>query len=985
MRSGTAARAPRRHGTIAAVPVGVHVPLRTGQVLGHYRIVRQLGAGGMGEVYEAEDVKLGRHVALKVLPEETSRDPQMRQRFEREAKAIAALNHPNIVTIYSVEESDGLDYITMELIEGQTLREALPRHGMPLDRILALAIPLSEAVAAAHQQGITHRDLKPENVLLGRDGKIKVLDFGLAKVGAFFGQASDGSHLPTRALTEEGRIVGTVAYMSPEQAEGKPVDPRSDVFTLGIMLYEMSTGRQPFQGDTAMSILSSILKDNPAPVTQFNATLPRDLSRIVNRCLSKDPVRRFQSAVGVSTELLEVKQMLDSGELWGHGAGAPRPGGTSGPSISGPAATPMPTPVPTPTPAPMATPAPMPAAITTPPAPVPGYGRAGKYVVASAVVAVVAVGGFMALRAWRGGASAAPGAAGAATGSTAAPGVAPAGSEVAAPRPDDGRQRIVVLPFENLGAPDDAYFADGVTEEITSRLASVSGLGVISRTSAMQYAKTSKTTKQIGAELGVGYVLAGTVRWERGAGRASRVRVTPQLVRVSDDTQLWGDRYDRDMKDIFAVQSEIADQVVGKLGLAMRQNAVAAGAAPPTRNLEAYQLYLRGRTLARALSVTDDDVMKGVDLLQQAVRLDPDFAMAWAALSYAHSLLYHDRRDFTEDRLMQARECADKALALQPDLPEGHRALGYYYYWGRSDYAQAIEELRRAAGPGENEPEALEAMAYVMRRQGRWDEAIATMEKAYALNPRNVALLQGMSETYQTLRRLPEARQAMDRALALEPGSPGLHLFRMFLLIDLDQNTRAARQSLMQVDLKDFPERPGLESLLDQFDGRFDEAIRHLDAYPHDVFDNQNFYSPKALHKGLTYLMMNDRSRAQPECEAGRQILEKARAANPKDARIRSALAQALACLGRKDEAVREAKLAADMVSISSDAIDGPIHQEGLARVYAMVGERDAACDILERLLATPSGVYSSILKLDPAYAPLRDFPRFQRLVEKYR
>jgi TolB-like protein/tetratricopeptide (TPR) repeat protein/tRNA A-37 threonylcarbamoyl transferase component Bud32 len=938
--------------------------LRVGQAIGHYRILRQLGSGGMGEVYEAEDAKLGRHVALKVLPEETARDPQMRQRFEREAKAIAALNHPNIVTIYSVEEAEGIDFMTMELIDGQTLREALPRGGMPLDRLLGLAIPLSEAVAAAHQQGITHRDLKPENVILARDGKIKVLDFGLAKVGAFFGKSGDDSRLPTRALTEEGRIVGTVAYMSPEQAEGKPVDPRSDVFTLGIMLYEMSTGQQPFRGDTAMSILSSILKENPPPVTQINATLPRDMSRIVNRCLSKDPARRFQSALGLSTELAEVKQQLDSGELAAPGPGAWRSGNVSAPAISSPAA-------------------------TAAPVTMAGPARGGltKYVVAAATVVVLATAAFGTMRWWRGravGDAARPGSQASVAPLPSGPGATSGAAGDAGARPAGGRQRIVVLPFENLGSADDAYFSDGMTEEITSRLASVSGLGVISRNSAMQYAKTGKTTKQIGAELGVDYVLAGTVRWDRGAGRASRVRVTPQLVRVADDTQLWGDRYDREMKDIFAVQSEIAGRVVDKLGLAMRQTGGPAAESPPTQNLDAYQLYLRGKSLISPATETKGNATKGADLLEQAVRLDPRFAQGWAMLSFAHSAMYQYRYDYTEERLAKAREAADKSLALQPDLAEGHRALGYYYYWGRSDYAQATEEFRLAAGGRGDDAETLEAMGYVMRRQGRWDEAVAAMEKAYALNPRKLELVNALRETYETLRRYPEAIRFADLGLSLAPDSVGVLVGNVFFRVNVDGNTRAAHDLLKKIDRREFPEAAGIESFLDELDGRFDAALANLAGYPHDVLETQTLYRPKSLLAGFTYLAMNDRARAQASCESGRQVLEKALAASPRDPRMRSGLAMALACLGRKDEAVREAKLAADMVPVSTDAVDGPFYQETLARVYATIGERDAACDILGKLLAYPSGTYVSVLKQDPEWAPLWKFPRFQKLIAKY-
>jgi len=918
------------------------LPLLSGQALGHYRILRQLGAGGMGEVYEAEDTKLGRRVALKVLPEETARDPQRRERFEREAKAVAALNHPNIVTIYSVERANEVEFITMELLEGQTLRQLLPPGGLPLGKLLELSIPLAEAVAAAHQQGITHRDLKPENILVGRDGKVKVLDFGLAKVEGAFGDTGQGSRMPTRALTEEGRIVGTVAYMSPEQAEGKPVDPHSDVFTLGTILYEMSTGERPFKGGTAVSILSSILKDNPPPVTQIKTTLPRDLARIVNRCLMKDPARRFQSAQGLAAELATLKHESDSGEL-----DALATGGRSSSALAPPAAT------------------------------APGRARTIGYAAAAAVVLGIAAVGFLAIREWRG---KSPGQAG----------VPPVGKRDGGPTeatggaPQTGRQRIVVLPFENLGATDDAYFAAGMTEEITSRLASVGGLGVISRTSSAQYAKTSKTTRQIGAELDVDYVLEGSVRWERGAGKSSRVRVTPQLIRVADDTHLWADRYDREMKDIFAVQSEIAEQVVEKLGVAMRRPERQAVGSEPTQNLDAYQSYLRGKALFESPSSTAETEKQAIGILEKAVQLDPKFAVAWSALSKGHSSLYHERVDFTEERLAKARECADRALALKPDLREGHLALGYYYYWGRSDYAQALEEFKRAAGGREDDPEIMESMAYVSRRQGRWDESIALMEKAFALNPRNVLLANNLGESYQSLRRYPEALRIADIAIALAPDAPGVCLGKVLTQIQADGNTRAARETLKKIDRRSFPELPGVESFLDVLDGRFKEALADLAQFPKEVIDAGNFYRPKSLLEGLTYLDLKDRSRAQVACESARKILVKAIALTPRDARMRSALGMALACLGRKDEAVREARLAADITPVSSDAVDGPVFQEGLAIVYTMVGESDAAIDILDRLLAIPSGTSVNMLKLDPTWSPLRKLPRFQKLMEKY-
>jgi serine/threonine protein kinase len=285
-----------------------------GRVLNHYKILERIGRGGMGEVFLAEDTSLDRKVALKILPEELSANEERRERFEREAKAVAALNHPNIVTIHSVEQAEGVQFITMELVQGKRLSELLPKGGMALSKFLELAIPITEGVSAAHEQGITHRDLKPDNIMVTEKGQPKILDFGLAKLGLKT-IASPGSELPTEAMTGEGRIVGTVSHMSPEQAEGKSMDHRSDIFSLGVVFYEMLTGQRPFRGDSPTAVLSSILKDSPQSVTELNPEASRDLAKLCRRCLAKDPTRRYQSALDLRNDLEELKQDLDSGAL----------------------------------------------------------------------------------------------------------------------------------------------------------------------------------------------------------------------------------------------------------------------------------------------------------------------------------------------------------------------------------------------------------------------------------------------------------------------------------------------------------------------------------------------------------------------------------------------------------------------------------------------------------------------------------------------
>ena len=298
--------------------------IEKGTELAHYKILEKIGAGGMGEVYLAHDTKLDRKIALKVLPPELAESEERRARFKREAKAIAALNHPNIVQVYSVEEADGVHFITMEHVTGKTLSAALPRHGFPIRQFLDLAIPLTEAAAAAHENGITHRDLKPDNVIVTKEGGIKVLDFGLAKPSTGVGSAASDSDLPTEQMTKEGRILGTVAYMSPEQAEGKSVDARSDIFALGVNFYEMLTGTRPFQGETPAFTLSAVLKDEPQSLTKLVPSLPRDIARIVKRCLAKDPSRRYQTTIDVRNELDELARALDSGETMADAAVSPR-------------------------------------------------------------------------------------------------------------------------------------------------------------------------------------------------------------------------------------------------------------------------------------------------------------------------------------------------------------------------------------------------------------------------------------------------------------------------------------------------------------------------------------------------------------------------------------------------------------------------------------------------------------------------------------
>ena len=704
-----------------------------GRQLSHYRILEKLGQGGMGEVYLAEDTKLDRKVALKLLPDEVAADPARIDRFRQEGRALAALDHPNIVTVYSVEEAEGKHFLTMGLIEGRQLGQEIPADGLPLDRLFEIATPLADALAAAHDKGITHRDLKPANVMLTTEGRVKVLDFGLAKVTVATG--SSGA-TETAIQTREGVVVGTAPYMSPEQVQGKPIDPRSDIFSLGVLLYQMATGKLPFQGDNTASVISAILRDAPEPVSGIRADLPNHLARIVFRCLEKNPERRFQTAKDVRNELELLKREVDSGSY----SSASMPAQPQSQPHSQPLSQPQSQP-------------------STPSMETAGAAPARNWWPAAAVVAVVAITAM-----WfgmRDRPATVPGIAAPTPPPTVTgTGSAASSSEAAADEPD---ARIVVLPFENLGAAEDEYFAAGMTEEIMSRVGRIEGLGVISRSSAFQYDRSGKTTQQIGEDLGVDYLLEGTVRWA-GEGR---VRISPQLVRTRDDTSVWSESFDQVIDDVFEVQSQIAGSVADQLGMALVEPQHHAEA--PTANPEAYRSYLRGLHYTRDPAYNEETLARALQMYERATRLDPEFALAWARLGIAHSSMHHFGYDRTAERQRQSLAAVERAIALDPDLPEAHLAKGYYHYWAMKDYEPALAEFAIAEPALAGDAEFWAAKSFVVRRQGKWEEAARYQRKAIELSPVDIDARRNLTETYRNRRMYAESIREAEEAIALMP------------------------------------------------------------------------------------------------------------------------------------------------------------------------------------------------------------------------
>ena len=542
------------------------------------------------------------------------------------------------------------------------------------------------------------------------------------------------------------------------------------------------------------------------------------------------------------------------------------------------------------------------------------------------------------------------------------------------------RKMLLVLPFQNLGRPDDDYFADGMTEEITARLGSVQDLGVIARTTAVQYKNTGKTIRQIGQELGVEYVLEGTVRWERSPTGSSRVRVSPQLIRVSDATHLWAHVYDEVLAGVFEVQSGIAQQVITALDVALVEPERQALVAKPTNNVAAYDAYLRGNEYY-SRGYEEKGFRIAVEMYQEAVRLDRGFAQAYAQLSIVHSAMFWFYFDRTDGRVAQAASAAAKALQLRPNLPEAHLAMGYYHYWGHLDYDRALQEFAMVQARQPNNSDVLSAMAFVQRRQGKWAEALANLRKAIELDPRSQTLAFEAGLTCHLTRRYSEAERHFDRAIELAPEWSEPYSDRARLYLSWEGNTEKAERSLLpSLGKTERLALAGRTQRLGEFfvprDEAYQAALRGL-SLSSAGSDTAGYF----LFKAEFYRQSHQPQFERAYSDSARVVLEAAVKQRPEDAGFHGALGLAYAGLDRKGDAIREARRSLELVPISKDAFFGAARAVNLAHVYALVGEHEAAIDQLKLLLSIPSEISIPLLRVDPNWDSLRGDPRFQRLL----
>jgi serine/threonine protein kinase len=691
------------------------MPLSPGTNLDHYEIVTQLGAGGMGEVYLAQDTRLNRKVALKVLPTDLINDRQRLLRFEREAQAASALNHPNILTIHEIGVEGNIHFIAAEFIEGETLRKKLQTERLEIEETLNIATQVASALEAAHKSGIVHRDIKPENVILREDGLVKVLDFGLAKLTEKGGVATAATEEPTRALmrTMPGAVIGTAAYMSPEQARGKEVDARTDIFSLGAVLYEMLTGRLPFAGETASDIIAAILKVEPAPL---DANTPLELQRIVRKSLQKNADERYQTAKDLLIDLNALKQEQDftaALERSGTWTKADQSALTQDQSIH-----------------------------STSNAEFIASGikqHKASFAVGLIVLLIATVFGYSYFT--RRSLSTAP------------------------------IESIAVLPFQNeAGNPDVEYLSDGMTESLINSLSQLPKLNVKARSSVFRYKGKEFEPQQVGSELNVQAILNGRV-----VQRGDDLTLYLSLVDGRSGNQLWGEQYNRKLTNLVTLQNEIARDVANKLRTRLSGADELKLAKKYTENVEAYRLYLEGRFYWNKR--TPEALKRAVDYFNQAIALDPSYALAYAGLADAYALYFDYTALPSREEIPQARDAALKALSLDDGLAEAHASLGLILLWFDYDFAAAEREFKRAIELNPNYAPAHQWYGYLLTTLGKTEEALNENRRAVEIEPLSLVMNYTYASSLFYARRYDEAIAQAKRALELDANSLGGHFW----------------------------------------------------------------------------------------------------------------------------------------------------------------------------------------------------------------
>jgi serine/threonine protein kinase/tetratricopeptide (TPR) repeat protein len=814
-----------------------------GKTVSHYKIISKLGEGGMGVVYKAEDKKLDRHVAIKFLPHHLQANPEAKKRFIHEAKAASALEHPNICAVYEINETpDQQMYMVMPSYDGQSLQDRINDGPVSVDEALEFVEQIASGLAKAHARGIVHRDIKPGNIFVTEDGHLKILDFGLAKLA---GQTK---------ITRTGTTVGTVSYMSPEQAQGEEIEASSDVFSLGVLLYQLLTGHLPFAAEQEAAILYKIMNEDPAPLATHRDNLVDGFQRVIDKALAKDREMRYRGA----SELLKDLQLVRGGKEV---------------------------------------------------ALVRRFSRKARRAVFATVVGlgVIAAGFLIYSRGIDGGNN--------------------QGMPSASPK------SIAVLPFTNLsGDPENEYFSDGITEDILTQLSKIADLTVISRTSIMRYKNTEKSLREIGKELGVGTILEGSVRRSEG-----RVRIVGQLIDARSDKHLWAETYDRDLKDIFEVQSDVAKQIALALEAELSPEEKERIAKKPTGDLLAYDYYLKGREYV--LRYTKKDNERGLGLYQKALEIDPNYALAYAGISNTYTFgcfLF----GFVPAWLDSAIAVAEKALSIDADLAEAHLALGNAY-WGKGWLPKALERYQRALEINPNYAAAVGNIGAVYGVLGENAEAFRWLKRTMALSPTIYNAQYTIAIIYINIGDYAKAERWLHRVLEIAPD---------FLTAELD---------LILVNVLRTNDPHALE-----------QHKKASSQYPDDIGG--------LAQAGRIALYLGRDAQAKEYFEKVAELAPGSHKARYANIRLGYLLSKA----GEKDEARK--RLSVSLASLEDELGQGstdPFVLHDIAVIHAVQGEKKEACEWLQKAIDAGYLRLPWPPAMDPLFDNLRDDARFKEMM----
>jgi len=863
-----------------------------GKTISHYKILEKLGEGGMGVVYKAQDTKLDRIVALKFLPKHLLCDGEAKTRFEHEAKAASALDHPNIATIYEIDEAEGECFISMAFVEGKSLKELLKEKTLSLKEVLDIAIQIGEGLNAAHKKGIVHRDIKSENLMLTNEGLVKIMDFGLAKLKGITN------------LTKDGSTLGTAAYMSPEQAKGEEVDNRSDIFSFGVVLYELLTKQLPFGGEHPAAIIYSIINEQPQPVARYNNQVSSELERMVFKTLAKDKEERYQHIDDLLADLRHEKKSLEYVKT----------------------------------------------AVTTQPAVPPEVAK--KRVVpllAGIVVVLLLLVSYLAFFKQKGMVTV------------------------------KGKPSVAVLYLQNLSEnKGDEYFSAGMTEDIITQLSKIGGLLVSSRSDIEQFKNKAINLKEVADKLKVNYVIEGSVR-----KYGDKIRITCQLIKASDGFHVWADSYDRQMEDLFAIQADVAKAVAQALKVALAPIELDRIEKKPTLNPRAYNYYLQGREEYWSGGYTKESMQLAIRMFEKALEADSNFALAYAGLSDCYSSFVSFGVDPKKSWLEKAEKTGLKALALDPDLAEAHRALSRLY-WTEGKTEDAIQEAEEVVKANPNYGEAWRLLGAWYIWTGQYPKAESALMRALEVKPTEAYLFLGFISLYSLWGDRKKVEEYFNKALEFQPPNMFTYSAMSYWHIHWGELEQAKRMAYKALNTNPHS-NDAMESLVRIFilSGEEDSSSFYLNEARRENPESDYFVE-------MAYLAFLRGNKKQAgiyldSCIRFNQPLVKEFEGLPDEYYSRLRIALAFALKGESGKALEQAERVRSSLGESLLSIEWAFYWEivqPLSFVYSLTGQKQEAVRMLEFLVKN-NIITPAYIKLHPWYKNLAGYPAFEELINR--